>query len=353
MNRDLLVKASDLKKLAIQLLEKLGLSSEDASITAHILVETDLRGIDTHGVAKLPQYSQIIAAHGIDPKAKTKIIEERGFFALYDAQLGMGFAPSYKGMERAIETAEKMGIGMVGVRNSSHFGAAGHYALMAAERDMLGFVTTNSRALLPAPGSLEAVVGNNPFAFAAPCKEELPFLFDMACSVVAFSQVRMLERRGEKMPPGWGYDRDGLPTLDPKDLISGGGLIAPLGGHKGYGLALMMDILSGVLTGAATGKEVRAMLPGGREGCGHFMVALNIDFVTSLEEFKENMDVWIQEIRSAKTDPQEEGIRIPGERGFKEKERRLREGIPIPKEVAEDLGALAKELGVDPRDMGL
>jgi LDH2 family malate/lactate/ureidoglycolate dehydrogenase len=337
-------------------------SEEDARITADVLVEADLRGIDSHGVARFRTYY----VHGlrdgvIVARPQMQVVRETPATAVLDAGGGLGQVAAYRGMEQAIQKARERGGGMVAVRNSNHFGIAGYFATMALAHDCIGLAMTNSGALMVPTFGREAILGTNPIAVAAPAGCKSPFALDMATSVVAVGKVEVYDRLGKAIPVGWAIDERGVPTADAQRLLDTeegqkGGGIAPLGGagellggHKGYGLALWVEIFSAALSGAAfsaqaypkdaNGKALPAQL-------GHFLAAWQVDAFRPVYEFKETMDDLQGRLKHA---PRAEGqgrIYIAGEKEYEERERRRQEGIPLDPKVGADLQSTAEEVGV-------
>src|SRR5207253_7532113 len=235
-----------------------GISTADAQQATDVLAKSDLRGIDSHGVARLHTYFEMLELGRINPKPKIKIIREKASVASIDGDNGLGLVVGPKANEVAMEKAEKHGSGWVSVSNTNHFGIAGYYPLKALERDLIGWAMTNTTKLVAPLWGAERMLGTNPIAIAFPGKEEPPIVIDMATCAAAYGKIEMARRRGEKIPEGWSVDRQGHVTTKPDDMVNGGALL-PLGsdrdrgGHKGYALAIMVDVLSGVLSGANWG----------------------------------------------------------------------------------------------------
>jgi len=267
--------------------------------------------------------------------------------ALIDGDGGHGQVPGVKAMKLAIEKAKVNGIGACGVRNSGHFGAAAYYAMMALEEDMIGFATTGGHPCMAPWGGMNLVVGNNPLAYVIPAGEELPIVLDMATSVKAQGWIELAALAGEKIPFGWALDEEGNPTNDPHTAIESNHVV-PIGGYKGYGVAVVMDILAAVLTGADWGTRILAKR-GAKEPVsdGHFFIAIEIEPFMPLGEFKARMDEMIKGIKAAKPARGVERIYLPGELEFERKERYLKTGIPLPSAVVESLVRCGEGLGVD------
>jgi len=356
------VPADKLRDLCRQVFVRMGESEENARIIAEVLVAADLRGVDSHGVARLSFYVGGVRSGTMRLNAVHRLVAETAATALIDAGGGMGPPVSYKAMKLAIRKAKETGVGMVTVRNSNHFGIAGYYAMMALDEDCIGMAMTNSRVFVVPTFARDALLGTNPIAVAAPAGKERPYVLDMATSTVPFGKLEVYERLGKPIPLGWAADENGLPTTDPKRVIDNmhrqplRGGISPLGGdgelmggHKGYGLALMVDILCGVLPGALYADLVYPTTPAGENlpaGLGHYFAAVRVDAFRPLGEFKASMDDLQRRLKDAPKASGQNRIYIHGEKEFEEAERRAREGVPVNGKVAAELRQIAAELGV-------
>ena len=345
------VSGEELFSFIVRVLLKLGIPEEHAKIVADNLLMADLRGIESHGVQRLKRYVDGILSGGININPRIEILREGPSYALIDGDEGLGQVVGQRAMSLAIEKAKDSGIGVVAVRNSNHYGIAGYYALMAAREGMIGISMTNSRPLVAPTGGVERFLGTNPIALAAPTKDK-PFLLDMATSVVPIGKLEVYRRKNKPIPEGWAIDAGGNLTRDVEAVFNEGALL-PLGGlgelfggHKGYGLSLMVDILSGILSGGTWSRHVKNTNEKHSE-VDHFFMAINIEAFTPLEEFKERMTKMIDEIKSSKKHPDFERIWIHGEKGFLTQETRLKIGIPIYKKVLKELDEIADKIGVD------
>ena len=352
---------SALIDLCVHVLRKMGLSEADACVVADVLLSADLRGIDSHGVARLGFYVEKLRQGVMIPSPAIRTVNETDVTALIDAGGGMGHPVSVRAMEKAIQKALDHGAGFVAVRNSNHYGIAGYYALMALEHDCIGISMTNSYPFVAPTFGRDAMLGTNPMAVAAPAGSERPFVLDMATSAVPFGKIEVYERQEKSLPPGWAIDERGRPTTDAGRVAehlmdrAGGGLLPlggageMLGGHKGYGLALLVDVLCGVLSGALYADRVYPQAPDGTflpSGIGHFFGAWRVDAFRPLAGFASAMDD-LQ--RRLKTAPKAEGQRriyVHGEKEFEEFELRAREGIPLNRKVLAELEKIADELDV-------
>lgn len=348
-----------LRSFCTEAFERLEVSRQGAEITAEVLVEADLRGIDSHGVARMSRYVTGIQQGMMRPKAKAKIVHETQNTATIDADAGLGQPVSHRAMRTAIAKADKNNLGFVSVRNSNHFGIAGYYAMMALKEGMIGICTTNSEVLVVPTFARNALLGTNPIAIAIPAGKQRPFVLDMSTATVTRGKLEVYARLEKPIPLSWATDEKGSATSDPGRVLknimnrTGGGLL-PLGGateetsgHKGYGLALAVEIFSAVLGGARYADLVYPKDKGGKpwpSGIGHFFGAMRIDAFRPKEEFMENMDDLITRLKNA---PKAEGAKrvyIHGEKEFELTDRFRKEGIPLNPKVTEDLRNIAKQL---------
>lgn len=338
--------------------QKIGCSSEHAILATKALLSADLRGIDSHGIARLSGYVRLWEAKRVNENPDIKVIHETPSTAVVDGDSGLGLVIAPFAMQIAIEKAKAVGTGWVSVQNSNHFGIAAYHAMMALEHDMIGIAMTNASPLVAPTFSIDKMLGTNPICVAAPAGNEPAFIADLATTTAANGKLEILQRKNLKTPTGWVQDKDGNPSNDPHALKTGGALL-PLGGdrdhgsHKGYALGAIVDIFSALLSGANYAPWVPpfpayvpmpAQQPG--KGIGHFLGALRIDAFRSAEEFKKSMDHWIQGFRNAKTVQGEEKVLVPGdpERAFEME--RLEKGIPLLKQVIEDLYLLSKKFEI-------
>ncbi|PYV87012.1 MAG: lactate dehydrogenase [Acidobacteria bacterium] len=341
-----LTPAEPLRRFCAAALQRVGVSAEDAATVADTLVEADLRGVHSHGVWWLTRYTRRLRHGGLNPKPNLKVAHETPAMLLLDADRAMGQIAAVAAMRHAIRKAKFSGASVVGVRNSNHFGAAAYYALMAPQENQIGFATTDAEPTMASWGGTHAVVGNNPLAFAVPTGRNFTLVLDMAQSVVAWGKIFLAAQRGEKIPSSWAFNAAGEPTEDPQEAMAG--LLMPVGGYKGYGLALVMEILSGVLTGAAFGLSIPPMADEtASQGHGHFFMALDIAQFMPLTEFQERMDVLIAQQREVPLAKGVERIYLPGEIEHFKREQRLKTGIPLEPYVIEALAQLGVEMDLD------
>ena len=356
-----IVWAEPLTAFCQKVFEKMEVPSQDARTTSEVLVMADLRGIDSHGVARLRRYYTGLKNGVMVPKPKMKVIRESPITALLDGGAALGQVAGLKGMTMAIEKAMTNGVGFVSVGNSNHYGIAGYYSLMALKHDLIGISLTNSDAYVVPTFGREVMLGTNPISVTIPTGKERPFVLDMSTAVATLGKLEVYSRMGKRLPPGWATDEKGQSCDDPARVLSNirsraGGGILPLGGegeefggHKGYGLDLLVDILSGVLSGSGNTNLLYPKTPEGQplpSLVGHFFGALRVDFFRPVEEFKRDMDDLIRRLKkSAKAEGQER-IFIHGEKEFELEEKYRKEGIPLYFKVYEDLKAIAGEVGV-------
>jgi L-2-hydroxycarboxylate dehydrogenase (NAD+) len=337
----------------------IGCSDADAETATRALLSADLRGIDSHGVARLSGYLRLWEAERINAKPCIKIVHETPSTAVVDGDRGLGLVVAPHAMQVAIEKAKAVGSGWVSVKNSNHFGIAGNHAMMALEHDMIGIAMTNASALVAPTFSKERMLGTNPIAVAIPAGSQPPFVADFATTTAANGKLEILQRKNMDTPTGWVLTKEGEPSTNAGEMQQGG-LLLPLGGdkehgsHKGYALGAIVDIFSGVLSGANYGPWVPPFpayipmpenMPG--DGIGHFFGAMRIDAFRKADEFKEHMDFWIERFRSSKTIPGQEKVIIPGDPEREMEAERMKNGIALLPVVVEDLKALASKFNVE------
>jgi L-2-hydroxycarboxylate dehydrogenase (NAD+) len=336
----------------------IGCSEKNASLAAEVLISADLRGVDSHGIARLPGYVRLYDHGRLNPNPDMKIVHETPSTGVIDGDKGLGLIVAPYAMEVAMEKAEKVGSGWISVRNSNHFGIAGYHAMMALRKDMIGWTMTHAAPLVTPTFSLEKMLGTNPLAVAVPAMEEPPFVADFASTAVAYGKFEILQRKGLPAPVGWAQDAEGNPTTDSNAVRNGGGLL-PLGtdrehgSHKGYGLGAIVDIFSGVLSGANYGPWVPPFATAGfmsagegvGTGTGHFLGAMRVDGFRPADEFKTHMDNWIRRFRNAKSVAGEK-VLIPGDPEREAEQVRLKEGIPLIEAVVSQLDDLARRFSI-------
>lgn len=338
--------ASQLRRFAERVLSAAGLAQEEVSVTAEGLVAASVRGVDSHGVLRLPQYADCLRSGEINPRPRVRVVDRRGSTALVDADGGYGYRPSLLAVQVAVEIAGSMGIGMVGVRNSHHFGMAAIYTIRISEAGMIGVVTTNGTPVMAPIGGVRTAVGNNPISCAVPrTPPHPPIVLDMALSEVAFGKIRLAAVEKRPIPLGWAFDSHGRPTTDPDEALRAG-LLAPAGQHKGYGLSVIVDVLAGILTGSPSSTDASAH--GRREGgVGHLVLAIQPGVFVEPDRFYGGVEQLVARIKAVPLAEGARGVFLPGEPEWNTAQARLKEGVPISDELAERLVALARQLGVD------
>lgn len=323
-----------------------GVSTDHARTVAKCLVAADLRGVDTHGVNRIPSYMARIRQGVLDPKAEPVFTQTTPVVGQVDAKNAFGFVAAHLGMEKAIQAAKVYGIGMVSVKHSNHFGMSAWLVQQAIDANMMSLVFTNSSPALPVWGGKEKLMGVSPIACGAPAGKAPPFILDMAPSVAARGKIYKAKRRGEKIPTDWALDADGAPTDDPAKALEG--VMLPMGGPKGSGLSVMMDVFSGVLSGSAfAGHVTNPYDPSKPADVGHFLVAIKPDLFMSLDDFKERMDYLYQRVVGCERMAGVERIYFPGEIEQLSEERRRKDGIPYVEAEVKALNEEAERVGAD------
>lgn len=336
----------------------IGHSEELAHSAAKVLISADMRGVDSHGIARLKGYVRLWEVNRINASPNIKVVHETPSTATVDADGALGLISGPIAMDIAIEKAKNVGTGWVSVKNSNHYGIAGYHAMKALKEDMIGLSMTNASPLVAPTFSKERMLGTNPISVAVPTKNQPPFVADMATTTAANGKLEVLQRKNETAPIGWVQDENGNPTTDANGVKEGGALL-PLGGdrehasHKGYILGSIVDIFSAVLSGANYGPWVPPFVsfiepasdPVG-EGLGHFFGAMRIDAFRPKEDFLENMDKWIERFRNAEPVHQENPVQIPGDFERLMEEKRTKEGVNLLDAVKEDLYELSQKLKV-------
>jgi len=343
------MKVETLLEFCVQAMLKCGMRKKEARIAAEVLVTTDAWGVYSHGTRALRQYLKRMRAGGLKAQARPHIIHEGPAFAMLDADNALAMVSACRAMEIAIAKAKTAGIGYVTVKNSCHFGAAGYYANMAARQGMIGIAMSNVDANVVAPGSRKPVIGSNPFAYAVPAGEEKPIFLDIAMSMVAAGKIAAAKFAGKPIPDTWYVDDEGLPTTDPA-LYPEHGALMPMADHKGYGLALLIEVLSSVLSGAAVTRQVKSWVlenPANATGQGHAFLAMDIGSIMPLNSFNTRMDQMIREIRNAPKAKGADRICLPGEMEWQRYEEQRKQGLSLPADVMTSLNGLADDLKLD------
>ena len=348
-----------LQQFSTSVFQRMGCSPADATLAAEVLTAADLRGVDSHGIARLVGYVRLWEKQRINARPTARVVHETPSTAVVDGDAGLGLVVAPYAMQVAINKAQSAGTGWVSVRNSNHFGIAGYHAMQALPHDMIGIALTNASPLVAPTFSTDRLLGTNPIAVAIPAGEQPPLVVDMATTTVANGKLEILQRKEQPAPTGWIQDQAGYPSTNPKEVSRGGALL-PLGGdpthgsHKGYCLGAVVDIFSAVFSGANYGPWVPPFVsfldppadPVG-QGIGHFLGAMRIDAFRSADEFKRHMDHWITTFRQARVIEGHERVLIPGDPERATEARRRAEGVPLLKPVVADLTELGGRLGID------
>lgn len=347
------VSREQIDEFCVEAMRCAGMTEADARVTADVLVTTDMWGTHTHGTKQLRNLMKNFRDGRMEVKARAELVDEGAGWARFDGHASMPMPTSVLAMRTAVAKAKNTGIAISTVCNSGHYGAAGYYAWLATGADMIGMSLTNVDPGVAAPGSRGSVLGTNPFAYAVPAGKEHPVMLDIATSVVAASKIYALRQLGKPLPEGWIVDADGLPTTDPGNYPLAGALM-PMAGHKGYGLGLMVEILSGVLGGGAFGSGVRSWVFGDAlpVNQSHTFIAINVGAFEPVEEFKQRMDVLIRQIKDAPKAKGADRIWLPGEKEWAYREDALAYGIALPQDVRASLGGLAEDLGMGAAFLG-
>lgn len=341
-----------LENFCLEAMRLCGMREEDARLTAEVLVTTDTWGTYTHGTKSLRGYLKRVRAGGINALAKPEMVREGLAWATVDGNSAMAMVTSCFAMNLAMEKAASAGIGMVTVRNSCHFGGGAYYASMALKRNMIGQAMANDVPSVSAPGARGPVMGSNPYAYAAPAGEEKPLLLDIATSAVAGGKVMVAQSEGRKIPDTWIIDREGRPSTDPFDFPNNASL-QPMAGHKGYAIALLIETLSGLLSGAGLSREIFAWIhddPSKPTGHGHAFLAFDVGAMVPLDVYQRRMDGLIREIKALPKAVDSARIYLPGEMEWERRELALMRGIPLPPDVRASLRGLADDLGMSGYD---
>ncbi len=350
---------SYLQNFIRQVFLSIGCPEADATLASKVLISADLRGVDSHGTARLSGYVRLYDNGRLNPNPNITIVHETPSTAVIDGDKGLGLVVAPKAMQIAMEKAKNVGSGWISVQNSNHFGIAGYHAMMASDNDMIGWAMTNAAPLVTPTFSKEKLLGTNPIAVAVPAQKNPAFVADFASTAVAYGKMEILQRKGSPAPLGWVQDKEGNPT-DDSNAVKNGGALLPLGGdrehgsHKGYGLGAIVDIFSGVLSGANFGPWVPPFATAGfmsageqvGKGTGHFLGVMRIDAFRPAEEFKADMDKWIDRFHAAEA-VEGKKVLVPGDPEREIEAERKANGITLLDPVVKDLQALADRFGID------
>jgi LDH2 family malate/lactate/ureidoglycolate dehydrogenase len=341
------VSADWLEETVTAIFTALEFGPEDAGLIASALVEADLRGVGSHGVLLVPMYVERLLAGGVTRERELSIVHDAGAALVADARGGMGQLSSPQAMTLAVQRAGRYGIGLVSVRHAHHFGAAGRWAIQAADNGCLGIVMANTTPLMPAPGGAERIVGNNPLAVAVPTEAGSEIVLDMATSAAALGKIRLAASAGQLIPDNWATDRAGVPTTDPDEALLG--MLLPAAGYKGFGLALIIDVLTGVLSSGASGDQVRPLYrePDRLNDCAHLFLAIDPDRLGGVAEFRARTSAVAARVRTSVAVPGVDRLYVPGELEAERAERQLSDGVLLDRSNLDGLLAAARTAGAD------
>lgn len=340
METTYILRNEEYERLGKTALTHVGVSSEHAEIVMKSLLDSDQKGIHTHGFFRLPTYIKQINRGNINPKPMIQLIDKSPNIKVLDGDSGLGSVNSFYAMQEAIKLSQDRGIGVVGVRKSNHFGTAAFYAELAASQDQIGIVMTNASPAIAPTGGKKPVLGNNPWSISVPTHLAHPITLDMANSV-ARGKIRMKALKGEPIPLGWALNAQGHPTTSAKEALEG--IILPIGDHKGYGITLMIDILAGVLTGAYFGDQNPGIEVDGKRNNGHLFISLNTEAFMSVEEFKERTEELINMVKSVPKINENTEIYLPGELEWKTKLGQQQGKLKIPERILTVMLSFCKE----------
>ena len=339
--------AEALRSFCKKVFLKTGLSQENAEIVSDSLIEADLRGVNTHGIMRVPIYVKRLKLGLVNPDPKIRIEKESSSTLLIDGDNGMGQVVGVQVMNLCTQRASTPGVAFVAVKNSNHFGTAAYYSMIASRKDMIGIALSNAPPTMAPYGSRTAYLGTNPFSISIPTAWKFPIVVDMATSKVARANIILAAREGREIPPNWALDSQGRPTKDPKKALNGA--VLPMAGAKGYCIALIIDVLCSMLTGTSFGKHINSLYKDfdGAQKLGHFFGAIAIENFVNICEFKARLNQEIEEIKSLPPGNGFTEVLLPGEVEYLTKIERMKKGISLSKEIAKDLQKVAREIGVD------
>ncbi|WP_017382155.1 Ldh family oxidoreductase [Paenisporosarcina sp. TG-14] len=330
------------------LLQSVGMNKENSLVVADSLIKANLEGVDSHGISRLPIYAKRFGDNRINIKPNIQMTKKSSSVLMVDGDNGLGHVVSYQAILNGIEMAKQNGVTAIAVKNSNHFGTASYFCQLACEQNLACIVLTNSPPGIAPWGGKDAFFGTNPIAFGFPTGNDQPVIIDLSTSVVARGKIILAAKQGNHIPDGWALDRDGHPTNDAEEALKGS--LLPLGGAKGSALALAVEILTGLLTGAAFGPNVKNIYDNeesGKANVGHFFILMDIEKFMNLNTFFESIINLLNEMKEVPKIPGIDEIRYPGERRKRDKERRLQEGIQLPPSVEEELIKLAGQYNVE------
>lgn len=342
---NILIQADKLSSFIKTVLVKAGVRNDVAEYVTEGLVQTSLRGVDSHGVRLLPHYLKGVKGGRINPNPKYQFKKTSASAGMFDADNTFGHAACMEAAKKAVELARDAGTGHIAICNSSHFGAAAYYTLEIAKHDMIGMSFTNTDALIRTYGGKKPFLGNNPISVAVPCKGEEPFCLDMATSVVTFNKIRQLREEGLPAPAGVGANKEGIETTNPNDIT----MLLPFGGYKGYGLSMVIEILCSLLTGMPYGPYIPKMFEAPmsqRRFLGQFIIAMRIDCFQDKEVFKERLSVMMKELRNEPSIDGNVSVQVAGDPEKRSYVERMKKGIPLKPLEYEAFQVMSKEYNI-------
>ncbi len=346
-----------LKKLVSEVFIKLGLEIDDANTASEVLLRSNFTGVDSHGLSRLNNYVYKLSADKINKSPNIRQINDDEKLIKLDGDNGLGLVVGPKAVELCINTAKKHGISFVTVKNSNHFGVGNYYGGKIAENDLIGIVLTNSVANMAPYGGVEKLLGTNPIVISIPTGNSNPIILDMATSATAYGAIEQFAINNMQLHPDWAMDLEGNPVLDPKEVLKGNGMLMPMARHKGYGLALIVDILCFALAGAKASKDIVSLRAQGEdignEGVGHVMIAIDISRFGSKEKFKSDVNEYVDFIKGSKKKKEVSEIFVPGEIEYNKLKVNMEDGIELKENVYEYLEKISKEYNIIDKDQSL
>ncbi len=343
---DIRVAQSELLEVVTAIFAAAGMPDEDAALLADSLVLADLEGVHSHGILRVPEYVKKVTVDGVDSEGRPSVVKDAVAIMVIDGGNSMGQIGMAYAMDRVIERAAETGIAAAAIRGSNHSGAMSYYVRRAVAKDMIGIATTNALPTMAPIGGAERIVGINPIGLGVPAGEQHPIIYDAAFGATAHGKIRVYAQKGLPIPQDWALDPDGLPTTDAVKAIDG--LIQPVGGYKGIGMAMVMGVLSSMLSGAAYGTELGDLYDGPKAGQdGHFVAAINVAAFEDVDRFKQRVDKAVREQHETRRAPGSDQIFIPGEIESEKRERYMSEGIPLNPVGLNEMAETARSLGVD------
>ncbi|WP_392455590.1 Ldh family oxidoreductase [Chryseomicrobium aureum] len=340
------IEEAKITSFSVESLVQAGLNKEDAALVTETMLIADYRGIHSHGFIRLPIYLERIKKGLINAQANIEVIKDSPALSLLDGDFGPGQVVATKAMQHSIKNAKKSGLGLTVVKNSNHFGIAAYYNTLATNENLIGIVISNVEPLMPAVGGADKVIGNNPISIAAPNGGNDPILLDMALSNVPLGKILVYQSNGEPIPMDWGVDKNGLETSNPNDVIDGGFLL-PMAGPKGFGLAVLTEVLTGIISGGQYSKTIESMYHSeNKQSISHFMLAIDPTFFMDLEEYNQRVNDLTSFVKASKKAEHTSELFMPGEIEFKREKANREKGVPIEENLYNQLLEISKTNGI-------